>query len=121
MTTPNRNKLAFYYFMSAIVLFALGYGLAWFSEQTFFAQDVFPKQEQEVKATASPNAGEETVKNGKKASSKPGQQYTVKQGDTISTIAEKNGTTVDAVATYNDIPEPYNLTPGQVIIIPPAK
>lgn len=114
----NRNKLAFYYFISAIVLFAVGYGLAWFSEQTLFAQDVLPAK-QEAKVTASPNPDDdETVKTEKKASTKPGKQYEVKEGDTISTIAEANGVEMEKLADYNSIPYPYNLTVGQVIVIP---
>lgn len=118
MTTPNRNKLAFYYFISAIVLFAVGYGLAWFSEQPLFAKNVFPEQKQEAKATASPDDDGEVVKNDKKASTKPGKQYEVQDGDTISTIAEANGVGMEELADYNSIPYPYNLTVGQVIVIP---
>lgn len=116
MTTPNRNKLAFYYFISAIALFAVGYGLAWFSEQPLFAKNVFPEKQQEAKATATPD--DEVVKNEKKASTKPGKQYEVQDGDTISTVAEANGVGMEELAEYNSIPYPYNLTVGQVIVIP---
>ncbi len=111
----NRNKLAFYYFLAAVVLFAGGYGLAWFSDQPFFSKDVFPKQQQAAKQTATP---EPVGGNEKKPSAKPGRQYTVEQGDTISTIASQNGIAFADLAKYNNIPYPYNLTPGQIIVIP---
>ena len=110
----NRNKLAFYYFLAAVVLFAGGYGLAWFSEQPFFSKDVFPKHQSATAPTATP----EPVGLEKKASAKPGRQYTVEQGDTISTIASQNGIAFADLAKYNNIPYPYNLTPGQIIVIP---
>lgn len=113
----NRNKLAFYYFIGAVLLFAGGYGLAWFSEQPFFSKDVFPKTQPAVKTsqTATP---EPASLDEKKPSTKPGRQYTVQRGDTISTIAEQNGLGFEELAQYNNIPYPYNLTPGQVIVIP---
>lgn len=110
----NRNKLAFYYFVAAVVLFAGGYGLAWFSEQPFFSKEVFPKS-QTPQPTGTP---EPASRDQKKPSTKPGTQYEVEQGDTISSIAEQNGIGFEELAEYNKIPYPYNLTPGQIIVIP---
>ena len=110
----NRNKLAFYYFMAAVLLFAGGYGLAWFSEQPFFSQEVLPKSPT-TQSTATP---EPARPDDKKPSTKPGTQYEVKQGDTISEIAGQNGVGFEELAEYNGIPYPYDLTPGQIIVIP---
>ncbi|MCA1554356.1 MAG: LysM peptidoglycan-binding domain-containing protein, partial [Chloroflexi bacterium] len=45
-------------------------------------------------------------------------QYTVQQGDTIGAIAQKYGTTVDAILRANNLPRPEALRAGQVITIP---
>ena len=44
--------------------------------------------------------------------------YIVKSGDTLSGIAEKYGTTYQALAEYNNIPNPNIITTGQKIKIP---
>lgn len=112
-----RHKLAFKYFMAAILLFGAGYGLAWASS---LSADGGVKKRDEPKALASvtPDARNEEKNNQAKPSTKPGTQYTVESGDTLSSIATANGTTFEALAQYNDIPYPYNLTVGQIITIP---
>ncbi len=47
-------------------------------------------------------------------------KYTFGQGDTLASIASKNGTTVQALASANGIPDPTNfkVTPGTSISIP---
>ncbi|HEY8109214.1 MAG TPA: LysM domain-containing protein [Patescibacteria group bacterium] len=116
----SRNKLAFYYFAGAIVLFAIGYGLAWFSEQPLFSKEVFPQNiheepKQEPSRTPLPDEGQQGEAT---ASVKPGRQYEVQPGDTISSVAEANDLSFEELAQYNDIPYPYNLAVGQVIVIP---
>jgi len=44
--------------------------------------------------------------------------YTVRRGDSLWRLAKKFGTTPGAVARANRLMEPYQLTPGQVLIIP---
>ena len=41
--------------------------------------------------------------------------YTVKKGDTLSTIAKKYGTTTAALAKKNALKDPNKIYPGQVI------
>lgn len=110
-----RSKLAWKYFLSAILLFGAGYTLAWFSEQTVFSKAVFPKHAATAKpaATTSP-----TPVPNDKASTKPGRTYVVQPGDTISGIAQANGISFEELAQYNNIPYPYNLVDGQEITIP---
>lgn len=45
------------------------------------------------------------------------QRYTVKSGDTLSTIAEDYGTTADAIAKLNNIKNPDLISVGQVLNI----
>ena len=45
------------------------------------------------------------------------QRYTVKRGDTLSTIAEDYGTTADAIAKLNNIKNPDLISVGQVLNI----
>ncbi|MCA1552742.1 MAG: LysM peptidoglycan-binding domain-containing protein, partial [Chloroflexi bacterium] len=45
-------------------------------------------------------------------------QYTVQPGDTIGAIAQKYGTSVDAILRANNLPRPEALRAGQVITIP---
>ena len=47
-----------------------------------------------------------------------GQTYTVQAGDTLSAIAARFGTTVDAIAAANDITDPDVIGVGQVLKIP---
>ena len=44
--------------------------------------------------------------------------YTVKSGDTLSGIALKHNTTVEALASTNGIKNPNVIFPGQVLKIP---
>lgn len=48
-------------------------------------------------------------------------KYTVKQGDSLSEIAEKYGTTVQVLVDYNKIKNPNKIKVNQVIKIPGAK
>ncbi|PRX16665.1 LysM domain-containing protein [Orenia metallireducens] len=44
--------------------------------------------------------------------------YTIKTGDTLFAIAQRYNTTVSNILAFNNIPNPDNISPGQVIIIP---
>ena len=118
MSMKERNRLALQYLFGAVMLFIAGYGLAWFSETGFFSKEVY-------KPTAAQSA-EPTTPPGLKSTGGPdanqpkrsGKEYTVETGDTISGIAEKFSVPYEKIAQHNEIPEPYNLTVGQVIYIP---
>ncbi len=45
-------------------------------------------------------------------------QYTVQTNDTLGSIAQKFGTTVDAILRANNLPRPEALRAGQTIVIP---
>ena len=47
-----------------------------------------------------------------------GRTYTVKLGDTLQAIAIAYGTTMEAIASANNIAPPYLIYPGQVLVIP---
>ena len=55
---------------------------------------------------------------GSSGSASGGQTYTVRSGDTLSSIAAKYGTTYQALASYNGIADPNRISVGQVIRIP---
>jgi LysM repeat protein len=46
--------------------------------------------------------------------------YTVQDGDTLSEIAQRNGTTVAALAEANGLEDPYVIVPGQSLALPGA-
>lgn len=46
--------------------------------------------------------------------------YTVKSGDTLTFIAQRFHTTVDAIAQLNKIPDPNVIATGQVLKLPPS-
>lgn len=52
------------------------------------------------------------------ASPPPRQSYTVQQGDTLSLIAQRFGTTVQAIQAANGIADPNEIFVGQVLVIP---
>lgn len=47
-------------------------------------------------------------------------QYTIKKGDTLYSLAKKNGTTVEALAALNKIKDPSKISIGQKIKFPKA-
>ncbi|MCF3098698.1 LysM peptidoglycan-binding domain-containing protein, partial [Aeromonas australiensis] len=47
-----------------------------------------------------------------------GQTYQVKQGDTLSAIARRNNTSVDAIAKLNGIADPDKIYSGQTLKLP---
>lgn len=48
----------------------------------------------------------------------PGTAYTVQSGDTLYSIAQRFGTTVQAIAEANGITDPSQINAGDVLIIP---
>ncbi len=46
--------------------------------------------------------------------------HVVEEGETLSTIAERYGTTVDELLRLNDVPDPNNVPVGQSLILPAA-
>lgn len=46
--------------------------------------------------------------------------YTVKKGDTMTKIAMRHGTSVQILATINNIKDVNKIYPGQVLHLPPA-
>jgi hypothetical protein len=45
--------------------------------------------------------------------------HVVEEGETLSTIAERYGTTVDELLRLNDVPDPNNVLVGQTLVLPP--
>lgn len=52
------------------------------------------------------------------APSAESQTYTVQSGDTLSAIATRYGTTIDAICQANDIEDPNQIQVGEVLTIP---
>lgn len=48
-----------------------------------------------------------------------GVKHTIAPDDTLSAIAVKYGVPYTRIAAYNNIPAPYVINPGKVIVIPP--
>ena len=44
--------------------------------------------------------------------------YTVKPGDTLFDIAQKNGVTISALVAANQLSDPYKLPVGLALVIP---
>lgn len=79
----------------------------------------------DVQATGCPgtNFPFEEIANGDKESNIPtppasGTTYTVQKGDTLTAIAKKYNTTVDALAKASGITDPNKIHVGQTIVIP---
>jgi len=47
-----------------------------------------------------------------------GDVYTVKSGDTLSSIAAENGSTVDEIVKTNNLSDPDKLQVGQKLVMP---
>ena len=79
----------------------------------------YGKPDYAKKATSGGSSGSGSTSSGSSTSTSGGEQkYTVKAGDTLSTIAAKYGTTYQKLATYNGIADPNKIKVGQVIKIP---
>ena len=66
------------------------------------------------KTGANTGAAASSIANAAKAASQPKEEYyTVVAGDTLSKIASKYGTTVDAIVKMNDIKNPNLINVGQ--------
>ena len=50
-----------------------------------------------------------------------GETYTVESGDTLSAIAQRFDTTVEAIVEINDLEDPDTLAIGDELIIPPVE
>lgn len=72
------------------------------------------------KASTSQKVEEALVKKPAQTTAKKDKVYTVKKGDTLSGIADKYGTTYQALASYNGIKDPSLIYVGQKIKIPGA-
>ncbi|MDH3603831.1 MAG: LysM peptidoglycan-binding domain-containing protein, partial [Candidatus Tectomicrobia bacterium] len=48
----------------------------------------------------------------------PPRRYRVRQGDALSVIAERAGTTVTVLAALNNLQRPYRIRPGQLLKLP---
>lgn len=46
------------------------------------------------------------------------RRHVVEAGETLRTIADSYGTTVEALARVNDLEAPYTIYEGQVLILP---
>jgi LysM repeat protein len=67
-------------------------------------QPPVPSATAAVTATPAPSTGE--------------QEYTVQDGDTLGSIAEQFGVTVDAIVQANSITDANFIIPGETLIIP---
>jgi LysM repeat protein len=52
------------------------------------------------------------------AAPRPTQTYVVRQGDTLFSIAQRYGTTVQVIQTANNLPNPNAIYAGQTLLIP---
>lgn len=50
-----------------------------------------------------------------------GERYVVASGDSLGLIAVRNGLTLGDLVSVNDLEAPYQIKPGQVLIIPPGE
>lgn len=48
----------------------------------------------------------------------PQRTYVVQEGDTLGSIAQQFGVTVEAIQAANQIDDPNQITVGQVLVIP---
>ena len=50
-----------------------------------------------------------------------GERYTVVSGDSLGLIAAKRGLTLGDLVAVNELEAPYQIQPGQILIIPPSE
>jgi LysM repeat protein len=74
--------------------------------------DITPAPTLDIDATATAYA------NPDRPTATPAGLYVVQPGDTLSALAERFNTTVDALSAANGLTDPNALQPGQTLIIP---
>ena len=74
-----------------------------------------PQQTPKPKPTARPSPTREL-----RATPAPQREYVVKAGDTLYSIAQRYGISVQALSNYNRLADPEKITVGQILRIPPA-
>jgi LysM repeat protein len=74
----------------------------------------------EVPTATLPDPLPEAVIVGETSGPTGGATYTVAAGDSLAAIADRFGTTVEAIVEANDIADPTRLAVGQVLAIPGA-
>ncbi len=102
-----------------ILIVLIAAGLTWYYARPEREDDI--KTEDKIQTPPEVNNEtviEETTPAPAPAPEKKEESYTVKEGDTLSSIANAYGLTSSEVATYNGITDPNTLRIGQVIKIP---
>ena len=75
-------------------------------------------QQQIIVLTPTPVSGTSSNNNDRAFSAAQSGTYTVSAGDTITKIAQKYNTTVDAIVKVNGLTNPNAIYPGQELVIP---
>jgi len=97
-------------------------GLTWYYakpervEQTTKEEKIQTPPEVKEEPTETPKTEEPTAET--PATEKKEESYTIKEGDTLSSVANAYGLSSSELATYNGITDPNSLQIGQVIKIP---
>ena len=86
--------------------------------QRAWKQAYAPGQPDARRGTVSTKAGALVDDEFAKASATPGFDYEIQRGDTLSTIAQNFGTTVEAIQTANNISDPNRIVAGRHLLIP---
>ncbi|MEM7043899.1 MAG: peptidoglycan DD-metalloendopeptidase family protein [Pseudomonadota bacterium] len=87
-----------------------------------------PTRRPEIIQTALPPAGAGPAPTGqawtRQETAEPaveGERYTVVEGESLALIAVRRGLTLGDLVAANDIEPPYQIKPGQLLIIPPSE
>ena len=75
-------------------------------------------QEEPTPAEDDPTPEDEPTPTPTPAPAPNGETYEVQSGDTLSAIAERFGTTIDALVEANELDDPDAIFPGDELVIP---
>ena len=115
------NQIALWNDLDLAAKLRSGMGLQLFLPAGFDVSGTMLMTEDEVKAIAIGSEAHEALSASTRASSPRGVGYSVKRGDTVSSIAKRHGVTVKQIIEWNNLDKNGTIRTGTRLVLYPKK